>query len=276
MIPSRRAGRYSREPRDRDHMVHHVQELTRAADREPLDRRDPQLLANARDAAEDLVDVAHVAHHVEQEVDPPVVEVGQVDPGAERPLAGVARMVDDAAAEHPDLDLGIEQDQVDGRLGLVQRVPVLGVEVARVAQLEHAGAAVASDASVAEVDGAGRAELVEALERKLGRVEHRLDQVAPGARDLEDLGEQQTLRKLDAFLVGELAGALLFDLGACRYEARDSVGRLVKKLLDPDRSRAPVGQRVVELLDGQPGLFEDCSWWLLLGRGHRFSLPAYG
>ena len=32
-------------------------------------------------------------------------------------LAGVARMVDHPAAEHADLDLGIEQDQVDGGLG---------------------------------------------------------------------------------------------------------------------------------------------------------------
>ena len=46
-----------------------------------------------------------------------MVEVGEVDPGPEHPLAGVPGVVDHAAAEDADLDLGIEQDQVDGGLG---------------------------------------------------------------------------------------------------------------------------------------------------------------
>jgi hypothetical protein len=113
-------------------VVHDVEQLARAADRVPLDRGDPELLAvagvdAAGQAAVDLVDVAHVADDVEQVVDPAHVQQCEVDASAEDALARVARVIDHAAAEHPDLDLGIEQDQIDGGLGLVQRVPVLGV-----------------------------------------------------------------------------------------------------------------------------------------------------
>jgi hypothetical protein len=117
---------------DRDHVVHDVEQLARAADRVPLDRSDPELLAvagvdPAGQAAVDLVDVPHVTHDVEQVVDLAHVEEREVDARAEDALARVARVIDHATAEHPDLDLGIEQDQIDGGLGLVQRVPVLGV-----------------------------------------------------------------------------------------------------------------------------------------------------
>ncbi len=54
---------------------------------------------------------------------------------------GVARVVDHAAAEHADLDLGVEQDQVDRGLGGGQRARVLGIQMPRVAQLEHGAAA---------------------------------------------------------------------------------------------------------------------------------------
>ena len=85
---------------------------------------------------------------------------------AERPLAGVARVVDDATAEHADLNLGIEQDEVDRGLGLGQRVSVLGVQVARVAQLEYAGPALSGDACVAEVNASVGAKLIQVLERE--------------------------------------------------------------------------------------------------------------
>ena len=75
----------------------------------------------------------------EQERDLAVVEPGQVEAGPEH--ARVARVVDQAAAQHAELDLGVEQDQVDRALRGGERRVVLGVEVARVAQLEHAGAA---------------------------------------------------------------------------------------------------------------------------------------
>src|SRR6185437_11533693 len=102
--------------------------------------------------AVELVDVAHVAGEVEEEGDQAAIEVGEVDPGSEDAPARVAGVVDDAAAEDPDLDLGIQEDEVDGGLGGGQRGGVLGVEVARVAQLEDPGDAVAAHVGAAEVD----------------------------------------------------------------------------------------------------------------------------
>ena len=68
-----------------DHVVDHVQQLAGAADRVGLDRRDPELLdlVGPAQPAEDLVDVAEVARHEEQERHLALVEPGQVEAGAE-------------------------------------------------------------------------------------------------------------------------------------------------------------------------------------------------
>ncbi len=97
-------------------VVHHVQQLAGAADRVGLDARHPQLLGRAlglarpvlgrAQPAEELVDVPEVAVDVEQVADAALVEVRQVDPRAEDAASRVARVVDDAAAEHGDLDAG--------------------------------------------------------------------------------------------------------------------------------------------------------------------------
>ena len=129
-----------------DHVVHDVEQLAGAADRVGLGRRDPELLGGllrrARavlgraQPAVDLVDVAEVAGDEEDERELAEVEPGQVEARAEDPRSRVAGVLDHAAAHHSDLDLGIEQDQVDGALGRPQRRVVLGVQVARVADLE--------------------------------------------------------------------------------------------------------------------------------------------
>src|SRR5215831_2216988 len=97
-----------------------------------------RVLRGGDDTPVDLVDIAEVAEQVEEEVDAPVVEVGEVDTGSEHPHARVARMLRHPAAYHPDLDGRVEQDQVDAALGRGERRLVLGVEMARVAQLEDA------------------------------------------------------------------------------------------------------------------------------------------
>ena len=74
MIPSLRAGRYSREPRVAITWSMHVQQLAGAADRVALDgaRSTASRRAVSCQAAVDLADVAEVAHQVEEEVDLPV------------------------------------------------------------------------------------------------------------------------------------------------------------------------------------------------------------
>ena len=79
---------------------------------------------------------AEVARDEEREWDLAGVEPRQVQAGPEH--ARVTRVVDRAAAQHADLDLRVEQHQVHRALRGGQRRVVLGVEVARVAQLEQA------------------------------------------------------------------------------------------------------------------------------------------
>jgi hypothetical protein len=102
-------------------VVDDVQQLAGAADRVGLGRGDPELLGGllerpgvglgTGEPALDLADVAQVADEVEEIGDQAAVQVGEVDPGAEDPPSRVAGVVDDAAAQHADLDLGVEQDE---------------------------------------------------------------------------------------------------------------------------------------------------------------------
>ena len=120
------------------------QQLAAAADRERLRRGDPQLLRlRLAEAAVDLVHEPEVADREEQVGDLAAVEVGEVQARAEDPPAGVARMLDDAAAQHRDLHLRVADQQVDAGLQRPGGRVVLGVEVARVAQLDGADVAVA-------------------------------------------------------------------------------------------------------------------------------------
>ena len=143
-----------------------------------------------------------------------MVEPSQVEAGPEDARAAVAGMIDLPASQHADLDLGVEQDQVDGAFRGGEGGVVLGVEVARVAQLQHARPALAANVDRAQVGHPAGAEVVQPLERLGGRAQHRPDQVGPGARGREHLREEQPLGQLHTLLLGELALQLGGDAGA--------------------------------------------------------------
>src|SRR5207248_360232 len=138
-----------------------------AADGEALDRADPELLAaiglrrhvGERNAAVDLIDQPKVAKEVPEIADLPLVEMREVDARAEQALAGVARVIDHAAAQHADVATLIEQRDVDRRLERHERRFVLGVEEARVLHRHDRRLALALDAGAAEVERARALEL---------------------------------------------------------------------------------------------------------------------
>ena len=146
MIPSLRAGSVQRQCRAR----RGCGRRSAAAGSRRRSRTSPPRRSTASrprgslQPAVDLVDEAEVADREEQVGDLAAVEVGEVQAGAEDAPAGVARVLDDAAAQHADLDLRVEQDEVDRRLQRAGRRVVLGVEVARVAQLDGADVAAAA------------------------------------------------------------------------------------------------------------------------------------
>ena len=203
MIPSLRAGSVQRRALLGEDVVDGQQQLAAAADRVRLGGGDPQLLdLGLAQPAEDLVHEPEVADREEQVGDLAAVEVREVQAGAEDALAGVARVLDDAAAQHADLDRRVEQDEVDRGLERAGRRVVLGVEVARVAQLDDADvAARGSTAAVPRSTLPVASQRVAVLERELRRAQHHVDQVAAGLRVGEHVAEQRALRDLVAVLV---------------------------------------------------------------------------
>ena len=245
-------------PAGRDHVVDGVQDLARAADGEGLHGRDPELLRRLfglpgpvllrAQPPEELVHVAEVARDEEHEVEAAVVQVRQVEARAEDPPAGVARMADDCAADHPHLDLGIEERQVDGDLRRGERLAVLRVQVALIADLEIGRPPAPFEVRPSEVGDAGRTELVETGERRLGRAQHRPDEMRAAARRGEHEREENALRDLEALLLGQRPGSLTGHGAARGRQAGEALGRRVDELFVADRATQPVGQRVVDRL----------------------------
>ena len=170
-IPSLRAGRYSRVPRvaitwSTACRIWHappIANVSTAATQSfsvvSSGSSGPMLLG--AEPSEELVHVAEIAGDEEHEVETTVVEVREVEPGAEYALARVARVGDDGAADDADLDLGVEQREVDRDLGGRERLAVLGVQVAVVPDLDVRDRAAPLEVRAAEIGDAGRAELVE-------------------------------------------------------------------------------------------------------------------
>ena len=131
--------------------------------------------------------------------------------------------------------------------------------MARVADLQVAGVALAADVDRAEVGGAGGAEVVDPLERLGGGAQHRPHQVGPGARGGEDVGDEDALRDLGSLLLAQLALALDGHLGGGGDQSRVALGGGVEQLIVAEGLRHPVGELVVDLIDvipkeGVPGL----------------------
>ena len=110
MIPSLRAGSVQRQCRARTGCGRRTA-AAGSRRRSRTSRRRRSTACRAVAAPEDLVDEPEVADREEQVGDLAAVEVGEVQAGAEDPAAGVARVLDDAAAQHADLDLVVEQQR---------------------------------------------------------------------------------------------------------------------------------------------------------------------
>ncbi len=76
-----------------------------------------------------------------------MIQVCEIDAGAEHMPVMVLRMLDLHAAQHGDLDLLVEQGQIDAGLHAVERGLILGVEEARIAERHHRGFAAPLDRS---------------------------------------------------------------------------------------------------------------------------------
>ena len=117
-----------------------------------------------RQAAEHLVDDAHVAADVPKKRNFTAIEMRQVDAGGKDLAVFVFRMLDHAAAQNADLALRIENRNVRSGLGVVERVVILGVEEARVLDGDDRGLAHPLDFGRTEIDDAIGCEFAAALD----------------------------------------------------------------------------------------------------------------
>ena len=120
--------------------------------------------------------------------------------------------------------------------------------MARIADLQVAGPALAADVDRAEVGRTGAAEVVEPLERLSGGSEHRPDEVRSGAGRGEHVREKEALGDLDALLVGQPALGLGGQLIAAGDEPRVALRGGLEQLVVAQRLREAVGELVIDRL----------------------------
>ncbi|WP_029386644.1 hypothetical protein [Streptomyces leeuwenhoekii] len=87
-----------------------------------------------------------------------------------------------AAAQHPDADGVVQEDQIDGGFHVVDELVVLGVEAVLVVHGQVPGAAAAFEVDRGEPDVPQAAEVVEQFPCPGGRGAHRRHQVGTDGR----------------------------------------------------------------------------------------------
>ena len=256
MMPSLRAGKV-RNAALGEHVVHHQQQLAMAADGERLHRGDPRLLdalaaefvgrrvVGEREPAIDLVHVTQVALQVPDERDPAVIEVGEIDAGAEHAAPLVLRMLDHRAAHDRDLGRGVEQRQVDADLRAVERGLVLGVEEARIVLGHHRGLAGAMHRRAVELDHPSRTNCGSSASAS-GRGSSMAWQRWRPARSLPSTADRNRPWSISARSCRAAAAVLGGDLLRGRHQARHHAGGARHQVLDPHEARPPHRERVVD------------------------------
>src|SRR5262245_20241790 len=241
-----------------EHVVHHQQELAVAADGKGLDRGDPRLLdappaelvgrrvVGAGEPAIDLVDVAEVALEVPEERDAAMIEMGEIDAGAEHATSLVFRMLDDGAAHDRDFARAVEQREIDADLRTVERGLILGVEKAGIVLRHHRGLAGALDRGARELDDAVALELRQQVLRFRPRQQHGMAEMPPAALAAEHRGQKRALVDLEPALVALQYAVLGGDLLLGRDQPRHYPGRADHEILEAHEARAPHRQRVVD------------------------------
>src|SRR5712692_5261555 len=194
----------------------------------------------------ELVDEAEVADQVPEIADLPLVEMGEVDAGAEDAPAGILGMRDRRAAQHAHLGLRVEQRDIDRLLHALERRLVLGVEEARVVHRQHRCLAVTLEAGAAKIQFAGSFVLRQARARTRMRKKHRVAEMRTRRRVAEDLGEKLALRLLQPLLVALREPRFALELLFRGEDAWKQLRRATAQFVHPYEAAAPCGELVVD------------------------------
>src|SRR5262249_40848497 len=148
----------------------------------------------------DLVHVAEIALEIPNERDAAVIEVREIDAGAEHAASLVFRMLDDGAAHDGDLGRRIEQREIDADLRAGERGLIFCIEKTRIALRPHRGLAGAVNRGAVKLPLAVALELRQQGLRLRPRQQHGVAEVPPRALAAEHRREKQALIDLEAAL----------------------------------------------------------------------------
>ena len=226
-----------------------------AADGEAFDGADPELLdavdfrrdVGPRQPAVELVDEAEVANDVPEVADLSLVEVRQVDAGAEEAFSGVARMRDLAAAQHADLGPRVEERDVDGDLERLERRLVLGIQEAGIVHCHHHSASLALHACAREIEPAPPLEFGEARSRMRMRQQHRVAKMAARHGIGEHGGKEEPLVDFEAALVLLQPRCFFRECGVARQQVRKGGRGAPAKLIDAHELPTALRDAVVDV-----------------------------
>jgi len=175
-----------------------------------------------------------------------VIEVREIDAGAEHAAPLVFRMLDDGAAHDRDLGRGIEQREVDADLRAVERGLIFRIEKTRIVLGHHRGLAGAVNRGAVKLHPAIARELRQQGLRLGPRQQHGVAEVPPAALAAEHRREKQPLIDLEAALLALDQAVLGGDLLCRRNEARHHACGADHQLLDPHEARPPHRQCIVD------------------------------
>ncbi len=176
------------------------------------------------------------------------MQLAQVDPGAEDPSPPVARVGHHPAAEDADAGPVVQQDQVDGRLQVVDQPVVLGVQAVLVVDRQMRGAVAQFDEDRAQVEPVLAAERVLQVQGPGGRSEHRVHQMPAGVGGGQQTAEEDALVDLQALLLRLRPGLLNGHQLRAGDQPREALGSGVGEPVQAQWEPAAVGEDVVDLL----------------------------
>ncbi len=159
---------------------------------------------------------------------------------------GVFRVIHHAAAQHADFAQRIEDGDVGGGFGVIERVVVLGIEKARIVDGDDRGLALPLDARGTEVDDAFADEFRHALDRFHLRPQHACAKMHAALAQRQHLRQENALIDLDAILLALHRDAFGLDLPLRWRQPRHQFRRLIDEVVDPQEFFQPVGQLAID------------------------------
>ncbi len=155
-------------------------------------------------------------------------------------------LLDHVAAKDRDRGLGIEGGEIDRGFHFVDRLLVLGIEEARMAEGDERRLAAPLDRRRFHLERAAREELRQPRERFLPRQQHGVAEMHSGARVFEHARQKNSLIDLDAVLVLLRMLGFRRDLRRRRRQPRNQRGRVEDEPLDADEIGVVLGERAIK------------------------------